>query len=94
MPGTNKAEVSREEREEHRVDYVLTCDLQMSVKVSVSEQRFRKLSQKALEQRGHVVGVKVPGTPVDICSTVQQLSQSLLPNTVPRDSEKTLHVKI
>lgn len=66
----------------------------MSVEVSVRQQRLGQLPQEGLQQRGHVVGVEVSGVQVHVGAAVQELLQGLLPDTVPRDAEQTLHVKI
>lgn len=71
-----------------------TSYLQVGMKVSVCEQRFGQLSQKRLEQRGHVVGVEVSGLQVNVGSTVEELLQGLLPDAVPRHPKQTLHVQI
>lgn len=71
-----------------------TGDLQVRVEVSVCEQRLRQLSQEALQQGGHVVGVEVSGAQVHVGAAVEQLLQGLLPDAVARHPEQALHVQI
>lgn len=64
------------------------------MEVSVCQQRLGQLAQERLEQRGHVVGVKVSRVQVHICPAVQELLQGLLPHVVPGDPEQTFHLQI
>lgn len=71
-----------------------TSYLKVCMEVSVCEQGLGQLSQESLEQCGHIIGVKVSRLQVDVSSAVEELLQGLLPNTVPRHPEQTLHVQI
>lgn len=62
--------------------------------MSVCEQGLRQLSQESLEQRGHIIGVKVSRLQVNISIAVEELLQGLLPNTVPWHPKQTLHVQV
>lgn len=74
--------------------HIHTSYLKVCVEVSVCEQGLGQLSQESLEQRGHVIGVKVSRLQVDIGPAVEELLQGLLPDTVPRHSKQTLHMQI
>ena len=71
-----------------------TSYLEVCVEVSVCEQGLGQLSQESLEQRGHVIGVKVPRLQVDFGPAAEELFQGLLANTVPRHPKQTLYVQI
>lgn len=73
---------------------VHTSYLKVRVEVSVCEQRLGQLSQESLEQCGHVVRVEVSRLQVDVGPAVEEILQGLLPHTVPRHPEQTLHVQI
>lgn len=73
---------------------IRTGYLEVCVEVSLCEQRLGQFSQEGLEQRGHVIGVEVPRLQVHIDPAVEEVLQSLLPDTVPWYPKQTLHVQI
>lgn len=58
------------------------------------QQGLGQLSQKAFEEGGNVIGMKVTGGKVNISSPVELLSQHLLSQAVPRNPKKTLYMQI
>lgn len=62
--------------------------------MSLRQQGLGQFSQKAFEERGHVIGMEVTGGEVNVGPPVELLPQRLLSQAVPRDPEETLDVQI
>lgn len=73
---------------------VTTSNLQVSMIMSVCEQRFWQLPQEGLEYCSCVIGVEITHFKIQLCSSIQHLPQGCLSQAVAWYTEQPLHMKV
>lgn len=71
-----------------------TSNLQVSMVMSVCEQRFWQLSQVGFKHCGCIIGMEVACLKIYICPSIEHFPQGGLPKAVAWHTEQPLHMKV